>query len=106
MTENLYYFRIGIDVFIILGYLMIYIFHFYHLKDGGHKDNSGKSSLDNKEGLMKVFWAHTARTMWISIIIEEIFLYYFSVRPAKKRAIYQEFNLKEKYWRKGDEFPM
>jgi len=105
MTGPLYFFRIGTDVVIIITYLVIYVFYYFHFDDGEHEQNKGKAATLSLEGLKKLFWGHTARTMWISLICTEIFLYYISVRIAKKRGIYQEFNLKEKYWRKGEEEP-
>ena len=102
-TGSLFFFRISIDVVIIISYFLIYIFYFYH--DKNHNENAHTSALADERGMIKLLWGTTARTMWISIISEEIILYYFSVRVAKERSIYQEFNLKEKYWRKGEENP-
>ena len=75
-TEALFYFRITGDIFIII-FLMYgarYIF------------NTRENSIGK---------------MWYWIIgvkvVMEVFIYYFSVKPAYRRSVYQEFSK----WKKG-----
>ena len=103
-TENLFFFRVVVDIFIIFTYFLIYVFYFYH-EGNDLKSDETKSALQDWYGIGKILWGYTARHMWGSIVILEVLLYFISVRPAKKRAIYQEYNRKEHYWKKGEDEP-
>jgi len=88
--------------FLLYGiYINMYIFVFFK-EDSYHK---GVSALDTDCGWHKTFTSTESLMMLSTFISVEIFLYLVSVREARKRAIYQEFNKKENYWPKDQEQP-
>ena len=100
-TEYLFFFRVLLDFVLYAVYICTYVFYFFPKKEYNRK----KAALDSDYGWHLTFMSVQATIMIITFIIVENFVYWFSVREARKRAIYQEFNRKEKFWSKGESHP-
>ena len=92
-TESFYTCRVIYDFTCYVIYLIIYVCYFYK------KKHPGKYALDSWYGFEKTLLGTTAKIYFFGTLFQELAVYFYCVRPAMERSIYQEFNT---YWKKGE----